>query len=188
MIIIRNYMVWLIGSTLLGLFLFVGSAQANVNFPQKHNFMGQNLLLNGLGVRKKLFFKLYLAGLYLQAKSKDPKAILNSDKPMAMRLQITYSVITSEDMENAVRDGFKKSVKDVAPLQDRIEQLIAVFKKPIKVGDVYDFIYTDNKVTIAKNGQIAVAISGKDFKAGLFGIWLGDQPVHPVLKKQLLKG
>lgn len=155
------------------------------NFPAQQTFAGQTLVLNGKGVRTKLLFNLYTAGLYLQAKSTDAAAILAAAKPMAMRLEITSGVITSAKMEEAVREGFKKSTAD-PNIQPRIEQLIAVFKETIKEGDIYDFIYQPTNLVIIKNGKPAANIAGADFKQAFFGIWLGENPVQASLKKALL--
>ena len=54
------------------------------------------LILNGAGVRTKLFMDLYVAGLYLKAKSSDAETILAADEPMAIRLEIVSGMITSE--------------------------------------------------------------------------------------------
>jgi hypothetical protein len=155
------------------------------NFPAQQTFAGQALTLNGKGIRTKAFFNLYTAGLYLQAKSTDAAAILAANTPTAMRLEITSSMITSARMEEAVREGFKKSTADPA-IQPRIEQLITVFKEPIKDGDVYDFVYKPTNVIIIKNGKQAATIAGADFKQAFFGIWLGANPVQASLKKALL--
>ena len=45
------------------------------------------LTLNGLGLRKKSVFKVYVGGLYLESPSKDAGAILASDQGKAIRLQ-----------------------------------------------------------------------------------------------------
>jgi hypothetical protein len=155
------------------------------NFPAQQTFAGQALTLNGKGIRTKAIFNLYTAGLYLQAKSKDASAILAANTPTAMRLEITSSMITSARMEEAVREGFKKSTSDPA-IQPRIEQLISVFKEEIKEGDVYDFVYKPTNVIIIKNGKQAATIAGADFKQAFFGIWLGANPVQASLKKALL--
>lgn len=154
-------------------------------FPTQQTFAGQTLTLNGKGVRTKAFFNLYTAGLYLPAKNTDASAILSSKQPSAMRLEITSSMITSENMESAVREGFKHSSNDPA-LESRIEQLIAVFKETIKEGDIYDFIHTTGTLSVVKNGNAATTIAGDDFKRALFGIWLGDKPVQAGLKTALL--
>jgi hypothetical protein len=155
------------------------------NFPAQQTFAGQALSLNGKGVRTKLMFNLYTAGLYLPTKSTDTAAILAANTPSAVRLEITSSMITSEKMEEAVREGFKKSTADPA-IQPRIEQLIAVFKEAIKEGDVYDFVYKPSSVIIIKNGKQSASIAGNDFKQAFFGIWLGANPVQGSLKKALL--
>src|SRR5437868_11928221 len=63
------------------------------------------LLLNGAGIRKKVFFKLYVAGLYLQSKTKNPNDIINGDKEMLMRLTITSGMISSSNMSEAIEEG-----------------------------------------------------------------------------------
>ncbi|MBK8452015.1 MAG: chalcone isomerase family protein [Thiofilum sp.] len=174
---------------LVCLWLPFQSQAAEAPFPPQKSFAGQNLVLNGVGVRPKLFLKLYLAGLYLPAKAKDANAILMGRTPMAMRLQINSSMISSADMEEAVRNGFTQSAGNkAAALKPRIDQLVAIFKEEIKVGDLYDFVYVGGSTQIFKNGRKTATIAGDDFKQALFGIWLGNQPVHQGLKQQLLKG
>lgn len=161
---------------------------AETPFPPQKAFAGQNLVLNGMGVRPKLFLKLYFAGLYLPAKSNDAQAILTGRTPVAIRLQINSSMITSADMEEAVRGGFAQSGGNAAALKPRIDQLVSIFKEEIKVGDLYDLVYVNGSTQVFKNGRKASTIAGDDFKQALFGIWLGNKPVHPGLKQQLLKG
>lgn len=170
---------------LVTLFLLPAFSHAADNFPAQQTFAGQSLTLNGKGVRTKLLFNLYTAGLYLQGKSTDASAILATEKPLAMRLEVTSAMITSEKMEEAVRAGFKQSSSD-PNLQPRIEQLITVFKEPIKQGDIYDFAYRPGALAIIKNGNNATNIAGADFKQAFFGIWLGAKPVQASLKKALL--
>ena len=160
-------------------------AQAANNFPPQQTFAGQALTLNGEGKRTKAVFDLYHAGLYLTAKNHDAEAILAADQPMAMRLEITSGMITSENMEEAVREGFKK-VGAGADLQPKIDQLIKIFQEEIKKGDIYDFIYKPSSTAIVKNGKNAATIQGAEFKQAFFGIWLGKNPAQASLKKSLL--
>jgi len=44
------------------------------------------LKLNGLGLRKKSMFKVYVGGLYLESPSKDADAILAADQAKAIRM------------------------------------------------------------------------------------------------------
>ena len=49
-----------------------------------------NLVLNGMGLRKKAMFKVYVGGLYLPARSSDSEAILVADGPRHMVMEFTH--------------------------------------------------------------------------------------------------
>ncbi|MFT5054789.1 MAG: hypothetical protein ACI97X_001819, partial [Oceanospirillaceae bacterium] len=148
-----------------------------------------NISLNGGGIRKKLFFKLYTGGLYLEEKTEDADKIMNADKGMAVKLQITSSMISSENMSEAINEGFGKSTKDnTAPLKDKIAQFVATFgKEEIVEGNVFDIVYVPGKgVESYKNGKLQSTIEGMDFKKALFGIWLCSEPADEDLKEGML--
>ena len=97
-----------------------------------------SLTLNGVGIRSKFVFDLYVTGLYLKNKSSDAAAIIKSEDPMAIRLHIISSKITSEKMSKATRKGFEKSTGgNTAPISTEIDQFIGAFSDPIKEGDVF---------------------------------------------------
>ncbi len=146
------------------------------------------LTLNGAGVRQKLWFDLYVGGLFLKAKSKDGAAIVAADEPMAVRLHIISSMINKDNMSEAIAEGFEKSTGgNVAPVQKRIDQLMVAFNSEIVVGDIFDLTYEPGKgVTLLKNGKALTTVTGLDFKKALFGIWLGAKPVDGGLKKGML--
>jgi Chalcone isomerase-like len=180
---------------LLALFILIGfgaEAQLTLNgvtLPAKVNKDNTELILNGGGIRKKLFFKLYTAGLYVQTKTSNPNDLINADKPEVMRLTITSSVISSSNMSEAIEEGFKKSTKDnTAPLRTKIDEFINTFKKDvIKEGDVFEIWYVPGQgVKSYKNDKLQSTIPGLDFKKALFGIWFCDTPADEDLKKGLL--
>lgn len=145
--------------------------------------------LNGGGIRKKLFFKLYVGGLYLKSKSSDAKSIINADEPMAVKLQITSGMISSENMSEAINEGFENSTGgNTAPLKDKISKFIDTFKKSeIVEGNVFDIVYVPGTgVQSYKNGTLQSTIEGMDFKKALFGIWLSDKPADEDLKEAML--
>jgi hypothetical protein len=148
----------------------------------------QSLVLNGAGVRTKYFMDLYAGGLYLKQKTDDSEKIMASDEPMAIRLHIISSLITSEKMETATREGFINATGGAAtPLTERMESFIAVFREKINKEDVYEFVYIPGGgTTISKNGKIKTTIQGLDFKKALFGIWLCAKPAQENLKAQML--
>src|ERR1700749_1889311 len=52
----------------------VSATVGGVDVPDTANVADTPLVLNGAGVRVKFFFKIYVGGLYLAAKSPDPAA------------------------------------------------------------------------------------------------------------------
>lgn len=148
------------------------------------------LLLNGAGIRTKFFIKAYVGGLYLKKKGGDANAIINADEPMAIRLHMISKLITGEKMEDATREGFQNSTNgNIAPIKDKIEKFIAVFKDGIKINDVYDIIYTPAEgIKVYKNKELKATAAGLDFKKALFGIWLCNKPADKDLKNAMLSG
>jgi hypothetical protein len=179
---------------LLSAFIFVTGLNAQttlngVTLPAKLAQDKTELVYNGGGIRKKMFFKIYVAGLYLPAKNKNGNDIINGDKPAAIRLQITSSVVSSDNMSESIREGFTKSTKgNTAPIQSKIDAFINIFsKEEIKEGNVFELWYVPGVgVKSYKNGKLQGTVEGVDFKKALFGIWLNDAPVDEDLKKALL--
>ncbi|SOC81479.1 Chalcone isomerase-like [Salinimicrobium sediminis] len=161
-----------------------------VTLPATQKFKEHTLHLNGAGVREKLWIDLYAAGLYLEKKTSNADEVLNSDKPMAIKLHIVSKLITSDKMVEAVTEGFEKATNgNTAPIQDEINTMLGFFKEDIKKNDVFDLVYVPSKGVIAhKNGKERGVVEGKEFKKALFGIWLSNRPADDDLKKELLSG
>jgi hypothetical protein len=160
-----------------------------VEMPETLKAGDETLVLNGAGVRKKYFMDVYVAGLYLRQKCRDPEKIIAADEPMAIRLHIISGMVTSERMVTSTREGFEASTGgNTAPLKDKIDAFISVFKDSIQKGDVYDLVYIPGKGTESyKNGTLAATVEGMDFKKALFGIWLCKRStVNIDLKKGML--
>jgi hypothetical protein len=161
----------------------------DVKVPATAKVGDKTLNLNGAGLRKKAFFKLYVAGLYTAKKTNDAAVLISADEPIGIRLQITSGMVSSDNMSEAVTEGFAKSTGGkTAPLQSKINEFVSAFKKdPITEGNVFELFYTPGKgVQTFKNGKLLTTIEGLDFKKALFGIWLGPDPVDADLKTGLL--
>lgn len=161
----------------------------DVTLPATMKAGDGTVLLNGGGVRKKLFFKLYVGGLYLSSKSSDANAIINADEAMAVKLQITSGMISSENMSEAITEGFENSTNgNTAPLKSKIDAFVNTFKKSeIVEGNVFDIVYVPGVgVESYKNGKLEGTIEGMDFKKALFGIWLSNKPADEDLKAAML--
>ena len=155
--------------------------------PDDIVFAGDALTLVGAGVREKFFMDLYVGSLYSQKGEADPAVLLGDTGSALIRLDIISSMITSEKMEDATREGFEIATGgDTAPISDNIEDFIKVFKEEIKVGDVFVFAADGARVNVLKNGQKSLTVENPKFRAALLGIWLGDDPVDDDLKEALM--
>lgn len=148
------------------------------------------LILNGGGVRTRFFMKVYVAGLYVQKKSNNPKEIIEADKPMAVRIHIISNLMTSDNMTRAIREGFDKSTGGKsAQFKKEIDIACTIFQSgEIKIGDMFEIYYVPGSgIHASKNGKaLNVDLKGLPFKKALFGIWFSNDPVDENLKKGML--
>eukprot|EP00767_Chilomastix_cuspidata_P007936 gnl/Chilomastix_cuspidata/8852.p1 GENE.gnl/Chilomastix_cuspidata/8852~~gnl/Chilomastix_cuspidata/8852.p1 ORF type:complete len:185 (+),score=17.67 gnl/Chilomastix_cuspidata/8852:59-613(+) len=161
---------------------------AGVDFQDSTIISGKNMVLNGAGVRKKAFIKVYACGLYLQQKTDDAAAIINADEPMSIKLVITTGLVSKEKMQSAMTEGFESSTKgNTAALKEKIDLFNSCFNDEIVKKDEFLMTYIpETGVVVEKNGTEKGIISGLDFKKALFGIWLGDEPADDGLKEDIL--
>ena len=160
------------------------------SFPTELSIDSTKLVLNGVGLRKFLFIKVYVAGLYLPKKNRDEIVVIDADEPSVLRLHAISRAFTSERMANTVREQFEKSNKGhTAELQTRIDILCnRLAQETIELGDECDISYTpDEGIRFAKNGKdLNILLSGLDFKKALWNNFLGENPAEEGLKKGLL--
>ena len=168
--------------------IFAQKTVSGVTLPELKTIQGERLLLNGAGLREKLWIDLYVGGLYLATKTSDANEIINANKPMAITLNIVSGLITSEKMISAIEEGFEKSTNgNQSKYQTKIDEFISAFKEPIVNGNTFVIMYIPNKGTVVmKNDKILKTIEGLEFKKALFGIWLSDKPADKNLKNGML--
>jgi hypothetical protein len=160
---------------------------AGVKVDDKLAIEGQNLVLNGVGTRVKMFMDMYVGALYVEKKSTNANEIMASKDGAAIRLTIVSGLISSDKMIDAVTEGFENSTGGkTAPLKSKIDKFISFFKDEIKKGDVFTMVNTDEGVVVYKNNTKKGTIEGNDFKKALFGIWLSAKPADKNLKKAML--
>src|ERR1017187_2657080 len=79
---------------------------AGVSLPDTLSAGDKTLKLNGLGLRKKAIFKVYVGGLYLEAPSKDATAIVAADASKAVRMHFLRDLKKSQ-LTEAFSEGFR---------------------------------------------------------------------------------
>ena len=158
--------------------------------PKTIEYQETKLVLNGQGTRVRFFMKVYDTALYLKSTSSDAKEILDADEAMAIRLDVTSSLVTTAAMMDALNEGLVKSTgNNIGPISKEINQLSSSFSSDVTDGDFFEFIYIPNSGTnVIKNSKYIDTIQGIDFKKAFFGIWLSNDPIQKNLKKAMLGG
>ena len=160
------------------------------DIPSSMEYQGAKLMLNGHGSRVKFFMKVYENSLYLLSSSSNAEEIMNKDEVMAIRIDVTSSLVTSDAMKKALNEGLEKSTgNNTGPITKEINQLTSTFNSDVAKGDFYEFIYLPGAGTnVLKNSEYIDTIPGIEFKKAFFGIWISNNPIQKNLKKAMLGG
>lgn len=159
---------------------------AGASMPDTLTVAGKTLKLNGMGLRKKAVFKVYVGGLYLEAPSSDAAAILAADAPKAVRMHFLRSVDRGKLVET-FREGFAANAGAKAEAQKAgVEKLLATVTD-VKDGSVTTYVYTPGAGTVVnRDGKDVATIEGKEFAEVLFSLWLGPKPPSEELRSGML--
>jgi hypothetical protein len=154
---------------------------------------GPELVLNGAGVRTRLMFDVYAAGLYLAEKKSTAADALALAGPKRVSMTMMRDV-GADQLADSLNEGIRlnSSAADLEKMKPQIAELLAAMNSvgTAKKGDVVtlDFV-PDVGTRIGVNGkEVGKPIAGADFYRALLKIWLGDKPVQDNLKKALLGG
>jgi hypothetical protein len=151
---------------------------------------GPILVLNGAGVRRKFFFKIYAAGLYLPSRQTTSEAIVNLPGPKRVRMHFLYKEVDREKLITGWQEGFANNLDpaSLAQLSSRLTQFNQLMRT-MRQGDVIDLDFLPEEGTQVRfNGELQGRIEGADFYAALLQVWLGNNPVDSNLKRGLLEG
>jgi hypothetical protein len=157
-----------------------------VNSPATIQAGGKTLQLNGMGLRKKLIFKVYVASLYLETPTTDPRHIIASEQVKRVEMHMLRDLERGKIIE-AVQAGFEANSSTEMPrLKDRLDRFLSVIPD-LKEGQVIVITYVPGTGTVIKaGGAEEITLPGEDFAAALFSVWLGEHPVDEGLKDQML--
>ena len=164
---------------------------AGIKFDDSAKVAGKDLKLNGLGLRTKLVFKVYAAGLYLPEKSKSVADILKQEGPRRVTL-VMMRDLSSEDFSAAYMEGLNDNVDkaEKAKIASQLSKVGAMFAsiQGLKKGDVLtlDWVPGSGSVYTLNGKTIGETLPDLAFYNATLRIWLGDKPVDSSLKSALL--
>ena len=169
-----------------------GAAEiAGIKLDDRTKLGTSELVLNGAGLRKRLFFKAYVAGLYLTEKRKSSLGMFALAGPKRASVTLLRD-LPAQELVDALMNGIRanSSLEQQRTLQGRIDELAAnlLSIRWARKGDVITVDWLPDVGTVVTlNGEVkGKSIPGYDVYLALLRVWLGDHPTSAGLKKALL--
>lgn len=162
---------------------------AGVRVDDSIRIGNSELVLNGAGLRSKLFIKVYVGALYVGQKAATPAAIYDSATPRRMVLRLLRD-LDADSLHSALDEGLRNnhSPAELSDMQAQADQLAGIMKAIGKVreGDTVSIDFSAEGVVVSQNGEVRGKVAGANFAKALLKVWLGDKPADTSLKKALL--
>jgi hypothetical protein len=156
---------------------------AGVTLPDSATVGGQSLVLNGLGLREKLFIDIYVGGLYLPAKTSDAAKAIADDVPKRIVMAFLYE-LSAEKLAGIMRDSMESAG---SPEAAEHAGTLASWMEAVKPGDqiVLDYVPGEGCSVLVK-GKKKGTLPGVGLMQALWGIYLGPNPPTAALKQGML--
>ena len=159
---------------------------AGVHLEPSVTISNQVLKLNGYGIRKKLFIKVYIGSLYSARRFTAAAAALNDSGDKLIRMNFLHSKVEKEKIITAFNEGFASNSPDLAGSAE-VKKFLGFFTADFIRGDVVDLkLGADGTVSVSHNGKPLGAVSSANLGRGVLAIYLGDKPADEALKKGML--
>jgi len=163
-----------------------------VRIDDKTRVANAELTLNGAGLRKRVFFKVYAMGLYVAQKSSNAATLVEQPGPKRVAIRMLRDV-SADTFNEALADGIRAnhSEAEAKALEPRVKELGAIIagvgeaKKGMSIN--LDWTGSETQVVI-QDKPAGKPIAGPDVYRALLRIRLGDKPVQDDLKRALLGG
>ncbi len=159
---------------------------AGVKLDQTVTVNSQQLKLNGSGIRKKLFIKVYIGSLYASRQLDTAQEALRDNGNKLIRMNFLHSKVEKEKIIEAFSEGLTNNSPDLAGSAEA-RKFLSLFTADFNRGDVVDLtLGGDGIVSVSHNGKQLGTVSSAKLGRGILAIYLGDKPADEALKKGML--
>jgi Chalcone isomerase-like len=149
---------------------------AGVNMPDTVDAGGHKLVLNGAGLRKKLFIKVYVGGLYLGAKQSSAAAIMAADAPRRQVMHFLFDVGKGK-MAEAWAEGLEDNTPNASPEVKTAFKTLSTWMDDMKEGQQIVLTYLPGTgTTVEVNGKNKGTLGGKAVADAILNTWVGPKP------------
>jgi hypothetical protein len=154
----------------------IAASLAGVTVPDTVQVGDQQLVLNGLGLRSKLFIKVYVAALHLAQKQHDAAAIMAADTPRQMSSFFLYGVKTSQ-MCDGWSEGLEANVANPSAEVQAAFKTLCGYMEDVPKGNRMVLTYVPGTgTTVEVNGKVKGTLPGKATADAILSTWIGPEP------------
>ena len=144
------------------------------------------LKLNGSGVRKKFFVKVYVGSLYAERRLATPGEAMKDSGSKLIRMNFLHSRVEKEKIVDAFREGFVNNSPDMAGSTE-VKKFLSLFTADFHRGDLVDLaLGADGTVSARHNNRPLGTITSARLAKAVLAIYLGEKPADDGLKTAML--
>lgn len=159
---------------------------AGVKIEPSVGVNNRTLTLNGSGIRKKFFVKVYIGSLYAAKRLTSAPEVLRDNGDKLIRMNFLHAKVEKGKIVEAFREGIAANAPDLAGSAEE-KKFLAFFVDDFKKGDVVDlFLGGNGEVSVRHNGRQMGSLTSKRLAAGILSIYFGDRPADEDLKSGML--
>jgi hypothetical protein len=137
---------------------------------------GQPLVLDGLGLRKKFFIKVYVGALYLPASERSEARVMAADAPRRMLFHFLYGVSASQ-MCDAWSEGLADNTPHPPAEVQAAFKTLCGYMEAIPSGSEMALTYLPGQGTrVEVNGKLKGTLPGKPTADAILATWIGPHP------------
>jgi len=146
----------------------------------------KTLMLNGAGIRRKFFFKVYVGALYLERKVASRDELLDDPGDKLIRMRFVYKKVEKEKIVDAFAEGLRNNSPAVAGTAEA-KGFLAWFTSDFVAGDTVDIaLGSDGTVSATYNGKPLGAVRDPALSRAVLRIWFGEKPADADLERGML--
>jgi Chalcone isomerase-like len=146
----------------------------------------KTLTLNGAGIRKKLFIKVYAGSLYTERKVTTPAQLLADPGEKLIRMIFVMKKVEKEKIVESFSEGLSNN-SPIVRWSANAKAFLSWFTSDFVAGDTVDIsISTDGTVSATHNGKVLGTLRDPAVAQAVLLIWFGEKPADGGLKKGML--
>ena len=159
---------------------------AGVNVSPTVVIHQKTLSLNGAGIRRKLFIKVYVGSLYTERKVTTPAQLLADPGEKLLRMNFVHKKVEKEKIVEAFAEGLANNSPGVERSPEA-KAFLSWFTSDFIAGDTVDIsLSPDGTVAASHNGKALGSVRSPALVQGVLLIWFGEKPADGGLKKGML--